>query len=273
MNLLADLDIVVTRPAAQARPWQQLLQSHGATTIAIPVMDIAPIEASDQKQRAKQTLLKLDQFQIALFVSQNAVHYAADWIDNYWPQRPIDIDYFAVGTATAKAAQECGFDVTAAEAAMDSETLLQLPALKTVKNKKIVIFRGVGGRPTLENVLTERGATVTLCELYQRCLPPEASTTLNGLNLAKAPRKTVLSVHSGESLENLYSVIRDDQRAQLLALPLLVPGERVAQLARAKGFSEIITSINATDQAMTDALVSWHSPLPNKESDKKSDKT
>jgi len=261
MKPLTDLHIVVTRPAAQAQLWQQHLQALGASVHVLPVLEIVAIENNQQQQRVKRILLDLDHFQMGLFVSQNAVHHAARWIDDYWPQRPLDIEYFAVGSATAEAAVMQGFDVTAADQAMNSETLLQLPALQQVKGKKVVIFRGVGGRPAIESVLTERGASVTLCELYQRCVPPQASSQLNGLNLFKnsgADQQTVLTAHSGESLDNLLSIIDDDKRTRLLALPLLVPGERVAHLAQEAGFSEVIVSVNATDQTMTETLIVWY---------------
>ena len=49
-----------------------------------------------------------------------------------------------------------------------------------------------------------------------------------------------MSVHSGESLENLLSLLDVGQLAKWQTRPLLVPGERVGELAKQRGFNQVV---------------------------------
>src|SRR5690606_8524052 len=210
-------------------------------------------------QHVKERILALADYQKVVFVSRNAVQHAWEWIDRYWPQLPVNIRYFAVGSATASAASEYGLHVEAAGEAMNSEALLQLPALQSVAHEKILICRGRGGRDFLAENLRARGARVDFCELYHRRLPEAARGQLADFLRQRKHSKTelVLAAHSGESLENLNRLIDElptEDRAMLRGSFMLVPGERVADLARGLGFERVITALNATDAVMTETL-------------------
>jgi uroporphyrinogen-III synthase len=260
---LRDVDIVITRPRAQALKWKEALHELGVGTHLLSVLEIAPVSDSQQLEAVKARILALAEYAKVIFVSQNAVQHAMEWIDRYWPQLPVGVHYFAVGEATAAAARGWGLQVVAAEEAMNSEALLALPALQTVKNEKVLICRGLGGRSHLGEQLRERGAQVDYCELYERRLPAAASAELGRLipqlrTARDAGRRTVIAVHSGESLQNLSRLLdqQPEARAEVQSngAVLLVPGERVAELARSLGFRRILVAANATDEAMTRAL-------------------
>lgn len=262
---LSGLRILITRPQQQAQKWQQLLQSHGAKTESIPMLAIEPLDENSgpDYQAIKSVIMDLDHYQHAIFVSQNAAQYGADWIDRYWPQLPTGIKFYAVGSATAQCLEHQGLDVTAAGGTMNSEALLELPELQRLDQQKVVIFRGLGGRTLLAESLRQRGASVTYCELYQRLLPADAKPSLE--LLSRCQTGDVIAVHSGETLLNLCNIIQslaEEQKlnqAQWQNLPLLVPGNRVAEIAAKQGFSQIITAENASDRSMLKALLHWHS--------------
>lgn len=266
MSGLNHLEVLITRPRAQAAKWQEQLRGLGALTHILPVLEIVPVGAPEQVQAVKDRVVDLADYRKVIFVSQNAVHQAMEWIDHYWPQLPVDINYFAVGSATAAAADEWGLEVQAADQAMNSEALMALPELQNVQNEKILICRGLGGRNYIAEQLEARGARVDFCELYHRRLPERAAVQLKALleswdkveskeRAETAERTKVLSVHSGESLQNLNKLIDDIARPDLRQCLLLVPGARVADLAGQLGFSYLAVAGNATDEAMTRALL------------------
>src|SRR5690606_31962632 len=94
--------------------------------------------------------------------------------------------------------------LTATESgAMNSETLLRAPELQQVAGEKIIIFRGCGGRGYMGEILRERGAQVSYCELYERKLPGTAKAQLMAAfdDPQQQSLLTSVALHSGESLQ------------------------------------------------------------------------
>lgn len=246
-----------TRPAQQNGQWLEALRARGLQTVELPLLAIEPLREGEAAQAIKNVILDFDQFQKVIFVSQNAVAQAFEWLDTFWPQLPEGVDYFAVGKKTAESVAARGVPVTAAERSMNSDELLALPPMLEVFGEKILICRGRGGLPRLGEVLRQRGAIVRYCELYERCLPADAAR-----NLLKTLRKPdacastdIVPLFSGETLLNLTQLIGDagDERR---GLHLVVPGKRVAELARARGFETVEVADNASEAAMMTAVES-----------------
>ncbi len=261
MDDLTGLHILVTRPKAQAEPWAERLRAMGATTSVISLLEIMPVQEEEQIRAIKNRVLDFDLYNKAIFVSQNAVEYGLEWLENYWPQLPYGVDFFAVGETTAKQLQKRGVKVTdlaqSQTGAMTSETLLQSPALQSVAGEKILIFRGLGGRPHIGEVLSERGAQVDYCELYERLLPAESSAAFGQL-FATDPHNLVVTLHSGEALDNFQHIVRQltvGPVANMLNVSLLVPSQRILELAHAAGFTKVSAAHNATEASMLQGLL------------------
>lgn len=264
-----DWRVLVTRPREQAEPWAERLAALGVEPLVVPLMAIEPVREPGAVQAVKQVVLDFDRYQRAIFVSRNAVAHALDWLEAYWPQFPLGVAHYAVGERTGERLSAADLTVhnlaSASRGAMNSEALLAHPDLQAVAGEKIVIFRGVGGRGLLGEVLRERGARVDYCELYHRRLPEAAPAELaRALGEPVQWQRPHLSVlHSGEALDNYRRVL-----AQLAALPataelaewlagqvpLLVPGPRVAQLAQDAGFTRVWRADNAADPSMLAAV-------------------
>jgi len=259
VKTLDGLDVIITRPERQARRWQQQLHNLGAATQLIPVMEIVPI-VSDAEHEALQTVAaNLHQYQSIIFVSQNAVSEARQAFKSL----PTTAQLFAIGSTTADAVRAWGEQVHAADQAMNSETLLQQQALQAehIQESHILICRGVGGRTTLGDTLKSRGAKVEYCELYRRQSHPLAAKNLRNLlaDTGNQRKLKVLSSHSGESISYLVSTMETigAEARSLMAWPILVPGQRVAELAKQQGFKHIIPALNASDDTMTQSLLAW----------------
>lgn len=251
-NPLQHKRILLTRPAQQGGRWQQALADAGAHCDSIPMLAIAPIATGEGVQAIRKRILDFDQFDHAIFVSQNAVQYGFDWLDDYWPQLPQGPRYYAIGAATAHAIAERGVqpECDRDRGTMDSEALLALPALLAPRDERVLIFRGQGGRTLIGDTLRERGARVDYCELYRRLLPADAAEQLR--TYPHTP--DAISVHSGETLENLHQCLRHSQRTELYAVPLICPSARVAAHAQELGFERAAAAANASDPAMLAAL-------------------
>jgi uroporphyrinogen-III synthase len=255
------LRVVVTRPAAQADGLCRQLAQQGYAVLRFPVLEIA---APRDAERLDATLARLAAFDLAIFVSVNAVAWALRRSAqtpalNAWPST---VSIAAIGQATARALAEHGLPVMLqAPAPYDSEALLALPQMQAVAGRRILILRGEGGREHLAQALRERGAVVEYAECYRRVLPSSDPAPLTAAWRAGQP--LLFIVTSNEGLDNLYRLVGADNRASLLASPLIVVSERARAKARQLGFQQTpILAPAASDDAIVSALQRWREREP-----------
>jgi uroporphyrinogen-III synthase len=184
---LQGLRLWVTRPSQQAVSLITLLNEAGAEAVAMPLLEIAP--AADPAPLVA-ALAHLAQFDLAIFVSPSALDAVFEQL-RQWPKNlPIAV----VGPGSERRAKELGVEqIICPSSQFDSEGLLLEPAMQNLQNKKIVIFRGNGGRELLPNALQERGARLTLISAYQRQPPRFDLARLNASFLAQKRRNTYFS--------------------------------------------------------------------------------
>ena len=249
---MAEPRVLVTRPADQSETLGARLAQAGFSPEFAPLMNIEPFDVLEPDQRA--LLQDLDLFQHVIFVSRNAIRHGMDWIENFWPQLPVGICWYTVGSSSAAALAAFGVEVLQPESDMTSEGLLQRPELLAANGERVLIVKGEGGRRHLRETLEERGARVSELVVYRRGVPGYASGEL----AATIERCNIVLVSSGEGLDNMVSLLGHAALDVARARTLVVPGERVAELARDKGFRRIIVASNATDDAMLAALASQY---------------
>ena len=245
---LAGLKIAVTRPRDQAAPLARRIEQAGGIPLLFPLLDIAP--AADQAVLREQ-LARLAQFDLAIFISPNAVQYGMAAI-RAAGELPQNLKIATVGQGSAKALRELGLaGVIAPTERFDSEGLLALPELQHVAGWRVLILRGDGGRELLGDTLKARGATVEYAACYRRSKPQQDIAAL----LKAAP--DALTVTSSEALDYLWQMLDDAQRESLCGIPLFVPHQRIAELARRQGWQEVRLT-DAGDDGLLSALIAWN---------------
>lgn len=246
---LAGLTVVVTRPERQAGPFIELATRAGAACLAMPAIVCDPVTL-DPATRAR---LAPDAFDWTIYTSANAVAASLAQL-----ARPARCKVAAVGRATAHALAAHGIAVDALPAGRsDSEGLLALPALAAVAGQRILILRGEGGRDLLREQLQRRGAMVLVGEIYRRRPAAAAPGALAALDdaLSTGNRALIVAVTSVDVLDGLLGMVPPELAARLRTAALLLPGERVAEAARARHWTgEIVVATSADDAAMLFAL-------------------
>lgn len=257
---LTGLNILVTRPEGQGEGLVNAIQAQGGSAWHYPVLAITGLDSDTDRDAVgvcKQKMMDLDLFHHIIFISTNAVSFGIDWIDQYWAQLPAGLFWYGIGKATNAALQEAGIPVDSPMSdggAMNSEELVAHPNLQQLEHQKVLIVRGVGGRDYLESHLQKRGAEVHYAECYRRSNIEKPSgdlaTTLDqhGIN--------AVCVNSGESIASLCNLAGDATISKINQLKLVVPGQRVADIAKNSGFNNITVAENASDSAMLAALLS-----------------
>ncbi len=244
---------LITRPKSQAAKLVSMLQ---ASQHAVQIMPVIKIKPLPNPAFAIELIKRLKDFDIAIFISANAVHQSAKLIKQYAPSFALNeyLKIAAIGPSTAKAIGEYGWhaDILPTDK-YDSDGLLQASELQAVTNKEIIIFRGVGGREVLYDNLSQRGANVAQAPTYERSLPTIENAILNK---AFKDKPDGIVVMSNESLNNLYTLAADKYRDNLLASQLVVISQRCADLAQNLKFKNpAIIASTPDDISIFEALI------------------
>ncbi len=207
---------------------------------------VTPLLAIEASHKPLRTL----ECDIVIFISTNAVHYAQDFLDRL---QHSNIQCYAVGQATYEALIEKG--IATQQAPLDNqktEGLLSLPELQSIAGQRILIVRGVGGRETLAEQLSARGANVEYWEVYQRVCP---QLNMQAITDSWQHNKVdTIVVTSGAILKNLMALTPKELFPWLLACHIIVPSSRVATQAQQAGFSKVTNANAADSQSMFNAL-------------------
>lgn len=240
--------IVITRPARQAALLAQQIAALGGAPLIFPTIIILPPE--DPRALAA-VHRRLAQFDYAVFVSANAAEFGVG-DPSAWPAA---LPAFAPGPGTAAALGGAGIgDVRQPITTMDSEGLLDLPEFAAPAGKRVVIFRGGGGRELLGESLTARGAEVTYVDCYRRARPQGGAEGL--IEAWRERRIDAMTLTSSEGLDNLWEMLDSYGRSELAATPVFVSHPRIAERAHALKLARVIVA-EPTDAGLIAALLQY----------------
>lgn len=244
----------ITRPESQSRSLSQLVEDAGGEGLIIPAIELSKKKIEEEERHLLEHLGAGD---IVIFISPNAARFIGQAVTD--PASILrDVTVLAVGSGTANALEQEGIaDVIAPERGSGSEALLELGVLQepSVRGRKIVILRGVGGRELLQDTLLQRGADVGIVELYYRGKPHLEAAAAENFWHQSPP--DVIVITSGDGLKNLIEITPDRHRQTLFNTPLVVISGRVRDLALASGFNPAPrVAANAGDSDLIQAILS-----------------
>ena len=250
---LAGKAVVVTRPSAQAAGLAGAIEHAGGKALVFPAIEIRDIEDPGPLYAI---LDRLETFDVAVFISPNAVQRAFGLVRarraSGWPG---NLRIAAIGRGSRRELERHGINrVLAPSPHADSEALLALPELEALAGRRVIIFRGEGGRELLGEAFAARGAKVEYAECYRRTRPQTDCAPL----LAAWARNAVdaVTVSSGEGLANFFDMIGESGQRWLKRTPLFVPHERVAGAAVGLG-AETVQVAGPGDAEVVAALVAY----------------
>lgn len=255
LSPLAGKRIVVTRPSAQAEGLAARIRQAGGEPLCLPAIEI---QAISDPGAVFAVADRIEAFDLAIFVSRNAVRSALGLLrarraGKPWPAR---LRVAAIGRGTRQELETSGFAaVLSPPAQADSEALLALPELAEIAGKRIVIFRGEGGRALLGETLAARGAQVEHAACYRRVRPAALGAPLAAWSGGAVDAVTV---SSGEGLANLVAMLGEFAPRLLRETVFFVPHPRLAGEAARLGVREAIVG-GPGDAETVAALVAYFS--------------
>ncbi|MCC7097413.1 MAG: uroporphyrinogen-III synthase [Thermomonas sp.] len=243
---LSGWTVLSLRPRGQHASVRAACARVGARLLALSVLAIS---ARDDiaTRRDLAAALAAD---AVIFTSPNAVRTAAALL----PLRARrGQSLLAVGTGTQRALARLGI-AAAAPGRMDSEGLLDLPALADPRGHSLGLVTGSGGRGLLAPTLIAHGAVLRRADVYLREAVRLGVARIAALKGAlRHPQRVLLVLTSAEALAGLLAQV-DDPRLRGVAVVAASP--RLAQLARASGFDRVATAASARPAALLAAAAS-----------------
>lgn len=246
---LAGRTVLVTRPAHQAQELAGRIRAAGGEAFVFPALAIEPVPHTE----LKAALTQLPGANVLIFASPNAAQLGMAAIRTAGGL-PTAAQVFAVGPGTARALAKAGVADVIVPHGQDSEALLALPALQDVAGRRVLIVRGVGGRPLLATTLTARGAQVAFLECYRRTCPHADPAPL--LARWQAGGIDAVTIASAETLHNLAHMLGTPGLSLLLHTPVFAPHAKITEAARRFGVMRAITT-EGGDAGLADGLVNW----------------
>lgn len=253
---LSGLGIAITRPVDQAKKLSALITAAGGTPVLYPLIEITALSDYSQFDAVIHTI---NQYDWAIFISSNAVQNGMPRLVNVGI--PAHLKFAAIGPVTASELQ--GFGVKQvltplshvqngdeSKVRFDSEALLALPEMLEMQGKKVMIFRGIGGRDVLAETLKARGAKVTFAECYQRINPQTDCDLL--ANLYKEKKLHGIVITSSEAMRHLLDLAGNAE--WLKNITLFVNHARIAELPLHMGLRVKIADAPGDDAMLSNIM-------------------
>lgn len=245
-KVLTGIGIAITRPIDQAKKLAKLIENAGGLPILFPLIAITPL---NDYSEFEAVINEIDGFDWAIFISSNAVQNGMPRLVKHGI--PANLKFAAIGPVTASELNTFGIkQVLTPQNRFDSEALLALSEMQNMQGKKIMLFRGIGGRDVLGDTLKSRGAQVTFAECYQRVNPQTNCDLLAQLYSEKKLHGIVVT--SSEAMRYLLDLTgNSDWLKQVI---LFVNHARIAENPIQLGLKVAIADTSG-DQAMFDLIV------------------
>ena len=105
-EILSGMRVLITRPEQLSENLALAVRNFGGHTVNFPLLEIEGITEESRINLLRYAIKRLDDYDILIFVSKNAVQYGAAIIEESWHKLPIDSEVIAIGPGTAKMASD-----------------------------------------------------------------------------------------------------------------------------------------------------------------------
>ena len=264
--------LVITRPNGQAHQLMQsistaLIKSNLAKTalpkiISLPLLKIIPRNDSTLTQQILNALKDAD---VAIFVSPNAIECVMRLLNDSWQgatSQVVPVGVMGVGSQLALQNHGLGLeaiptpiyipqDLNHADSEGLWKTLHQLNW--DWPSKKVIIFKGDGGRDWLAKTLKDAGANIELIDVYTRIplsADDDAWKQVSAIDLARS----LWLLTSSEAVHHLGKVMQDKFGKTLTPAVAICSHVNIANAAQEIGFEKIIQT-GSGDDALIQAVL------------------
>lgn len=241
--------VIVTRPASPGERLFRRLQASGRPAIWWPAFEIGP---APDPTAVRARLAQLDDDDLAIFVSPNAVHAVGSVLGRSWPPGTL---VGAVGGATRKAVlSELAVSADSVFAPGDddggSEAFWRAWAASGRRARRVLVLRAEDGREWLGERFAQTGSTVDLLAVYSRRTwhpAPEALGELRGCMESGVVPVTVFSSSDAVAAVDEQLTAVDGGATYVRGGIALATHPRIAERLHAVGYARVFSTAAADD--------------------------
>ena len=244
--------IVVTRPRDQIGPLAEALERLGATVLAIPLVEIAPLEDTRPLDAA---LSRLGSYRWVVFTSVNGVVGVRERLGG--KSLPATSRVAAVGPATAEAIRTLGVEAAFVPDRFAAEEIAA--GLGPLQGARILVPQADIAAPSLAVELRSRGALVDAVPAYRTIAIEPSPEALGELDRGI----DAVVVASGSAARSLAALPAETFSKDAVIVCI---GPKTAQAAREVGLPVGPVAEEATSEGIIDALTSHFLESPRAES-------
>jgi len=261
-HALAGRTVVVTRAASQAGDFIKALESHGASVISLPTIEIAEPESYERLDEAIDHLYGYDWI---IFTSANGVEYFLRRLTT----RAIGVDELddvkvcAIGDATADKLRDAHVHVDLIPSQAKAEGVFAALSefaggKEQLSGLNILIPRAAAGRDYLPKSLEEAGARVDVVTAYRTVVPEDLDRgRLSAMLTGSADCIAFMSSSSVKNLALLFDT--HDLGEKLHGLAIACIGDVTAATAVDYGLRVDIQPDETTSTALANAIAEYYS--------------
>lgn len=250
--------VLITRPDERGKQLVELLNQLGVVALHMPLFTI---EAGHELAELPGQLNRLNAGDYVFPVSKSAVDFADNSLKNTGFAWREDLDYFTVGQRTAQYFSTLsGRNIRYPIRSENSEGLLELPAMRDLQGKQILILRGNGGRDFFREQAQLRGATVHYVECYRRA--PIAYNAEEQTDLCKRAGVQTIVATSLDIVQSLLDFVPEQEQPWLKNCTLVTVSQRIADFARRAGWQHVVISPKADNPHLLNTLLNLNHDNP-----------
>ena len=236
---------IIARPTSKAVITEAHFKECGLSAMALPIVNISLNQHLSKNNNDADDTYNFD----ALIITST---YAVDWLVDCSGFNLINFDLIKhivfVGESTASAFQRSWqkqFDSDKALQAnltiaspSNSEGVLSNECFVFCDQLNVGLLKGKGGRNLIENVLAQKGASITVLDVYERIVDTQLLETLN-LTINDTHCMVATSVEIVDALFSYYD------KQSLKTIKWIVPSIRIKDYANSLGVNQVFLSKSA----------------------------
>jgi uroporphyrinogen-III synthase len=252
---LAGKRILTTRTRQQASSLAAQLEALGAIPIAIPTIEIVPLQSYAALDAA---IRQLDTFDWLVFTSANAVDIFAQRRDEISSHRTSSHlpKIAAIGPATAEAVQRIGLEVALVPPRFVNESLAEALSPQ-VAGSRVLLVRAEEARDVLPDSLALAGASVTIAPAYRNQIPAGSILALQTALNDSTAYPAAITFTSASTARNLVALLQEAGLVLPANVVLASIGPITSQSLREAGYEPTVEAGESTIPALLEALCDY----------------